>query len=150
VILILPYLEQQNFYRQWDFNLSYYSQPSSVLLTQVPLFYCPTRRTSNSAAAGSTSGDVLQGTSNPNVPGALGDYAACTGDPSGVADYLVGMGTPPCTDAGRNHVVVFSHGEARNREIGWLRQQGHFNYLGVPQLPIVPNDLASSHFILPP
>src|SRR5262249_22968857 len=27
------------------------------------------------------------------------DYAACTSDPTGVIDYLVGMGTPPCTIA---------------------------------------------------
>jgi hypothetical protein len=50
------------------------------------VYLCPTRR-SPSGQHLSISGDVLQGTSDPHVPGALGDYAACAGDPSGVNDY---------------------------------------------------------------
>ncbi len=94
-VLILPYLERGNLYSLWDFTKNYYQQSPTFLHTPVPTYFCPTRRSPNSAPQVSLSGDVLQGTTNPNVPGALGDYVACTGDPSGEIDYLPSMVTAP-------------------------------------------------------
>jgi prepilin-type N-terminal cleavage/methylation domain-containing protein len=98
-ILLLPYIEEDALYARWDFKQTYYSQAPAVLTTTVPTYFCPARRTASDNGSVSTAGDVLQGTTNPSVPGATGDYAACVGDGVAPADYHIGMGTPPTTVA---------------------------------------------------
>jgi prepilin-type N-terminal cleavage/methylation domain-containing protein len=72
-ILLLPYLEQDNLYRQWNLGWPYYNQNATARTTAVKGFFCPSRRTAGSP---SVSGDVpSDGSSSINVPGALGDYA---------------------------------------------------------------------------
>jgi prepilin-type N-terminal cleavage/methylation domain-containing protein len=81
-VLILPYLEQDNLYNQWDLTRTYYDQSDSARMTSVPVYFCPSRRTPKNAGY-STSGDQpwLGGDNyGPHVPGALIDYAACLGD----------------------------------------------------------------------
>jgi len=81
-VLILPYIEQGNLYAQWDLTRIYYDQSDAARLTQVPIYFCPSRRTAQSAPGHSISGDQnddLGPTLGPFVPGALGDYATCTG-----------------------------------------------------------------------
>jgi len=72
-VLLLPYMEQDNLYRQWGLGAPYYQQNAVARTTTVKSFFCPSRR----AAGGlSISGDVpSDGSSSINVPGALGDYA---------------------------------------------------------------------------
>ncbi len=83
-ILILPYLEQGNFYSQWDVTQRYYVHPQAVRETQVKVYLCPSRR-SPSATNVSTTNPVSDKpdsnwpTSN-GYPGALGDYASSVGD----------------------------------------------------------------------
>ncbi len=72
-VLILPFIEQDNLYKQWDLSLryTYYREPANVVGAQVKIYYCPSRR---SPPQLSVSGD-----SRPpwgGYPGALGDYAA--------------------------------------------------------------------------
>src|SRR4051812_666365 len=43
-VLILPYVEQDNVYKQWDINKAYYLQNDAARLTLIPLFFCPARR----------------------------------------------------------------------------------------------------------
>jgi prepilin-type N-terminal cleavage/methylation domain-containing protein len=46
--IILPQMEQDNLYRQWSVSDPLYKLPtatSNALLTSVPLYYCPSRRT---------------------------------------------------------------------------------------------------------
>src|SRR6478672_10839736 len=46
-VFILPYLEQDQFYKQWDINRWYYDQgPNGNVIrqTQLKIFYCPSRR----------------------------------------------------------------------------------------------------------
>jgi prepilin-type N-terminal cleavage/methylation domain-containing protein len=45
-VLILPFMEQVNLYRQWNLNLryTYYRHPSDVVGAQVKIYYCPSRR----------------------------------------------------------------------------------------------------------
>jgi prepilin-type N-terminal cleavage/methylation domain-containing protein/prepilin-type processing-associated H-X9-DG protein len=83
-VLLLPYVEQDNLYRQWDLRMTYYQQNPTARLTPVKSYFCPSRRSSNSGGPpASVSGDSPSwGQANDNVPGALGDYAAVT-DPSG-------------------------------------------------------------------
>jgi hypothetical protein len=74
-------MEQDNLYRQWDLNKSYYLQSNQARLTPVKNYFCPSRRTSNSDPMASLSGDVSS-TGSPSdalVPGALNDYAVNIG-----------------------------------------------------------------------
>ena len=111
---ILPYLEQDNLYKMWDRSKLYYQQSPDFRLAQVPVFYCPSRRAPGTKDTISTNDDIQQGTTAPHVPGATGDYAACTGNPDGQADYLVGMGTPPVTQTNRaNGAFIYKGGKLR-------------------------------------
>jgi prepilin-type N-terminal cleavage/methylation domain-containing protein len=73
---ILPFMEQQPLHKQWNLNSNYYAQNTTARQTSVPTYFCPSRRGPGGL---STSGDVQDGTTNPSVPGALADYACCTG-----------------------------------------------------------------------
>ena len=78
-VLILPFVEQDNLYRQWDLGKKYYDQVPTARLTPVKSYFCPSRRTSTSSPTTSISGDTPSWVpgGGTNVPGALGDYAAC-------------------------------------------------------------------------
>jgi prepilin-type N-terminal cleavage/methylation domain-containing protein len=99
LVVLLPFLEQQNLFDRWDMNKTYYDQADEIRLQPVEVYFCPSRRTPADSRDGSITGDVHQGTSGPHVPGALSDYAACAGDPSGRGDYWPGMGSPATTAA---------------------------------------------------
>jgi|SRR5262245_8294308 len=75
-VLILPYLEQDNLYRQWNLRLKYSEQTPSARLTSVKSYFCPSRRSASEGV--SVSGDLYELIpNNPpvHVPGALADYA---------------------------------------------------------------------------
>jgi prepilin-type processing-associated H-X9-DG protein len=76
--LILPFIEQDNLYRQWDIHRTYYEQNLTAQRTNVKIYFCPSRR----APSGSTLsvfGDFPSWLANSqvNFPGGLGDYAVC-------------------------------------------------------------------------
>jgi prepilin-type processing-associated H-X9-DG protein len=101
-MLILPFMEGGNQYNRWVMGRQYYDSANQFAREQsVPAYFCPSRRSASTAGL-SKSGDVLQGTSNPHVPGALSDYAACVGDPTGTVDYHANMNQsqgPPANGA---------------------------------------------------
>jgi prepilin-type N-terminal cleavage/methylation domain-containing protein len=81
-VLILPYLEQDNLFRQWSLPATYYDQSGTARLTAVALYFCPSRRSPQTPPLASIAGDQFDDSPRPpgpHVPGALGDYAACTG-----------------------------------------------------------------------
>jgi prepilin-type N-terminal cleavage/methylation domain-containing protein len=81
-VLILPYMEQDNLYRQWDVTRTYYEQSGVARQTPVKNYFCPTRRSSTTSPRLSISGDqpsLGNNTYGSNVPGALGDYACSVG-----------------------------------------------------------------------
>jgi prepilin-type N-terminal cleavage/methylation domain-containing protein len=78
-VLLLPYIEQLNLYAKWDLSLSYYQQPLIAQRTGVPIFFCPTRRVPEMGLSISGDQPATAGGLGPNVPGALGDYAANNG-----------------------------------------------------------------------
>ena len=81
-VLILPYLEQDNLYNQWDLARRYYDQNDVARRTPVRIYFCPTRRSAGSSPEVSTSGDqsiLGDGSLASNVPGGLGDYAVNLG-----------------------------------------------------------------------
>src|SRR5687768_416245 len=43
-VLLMPYIEQDNLYKQWDIAAEYYDQKAPVIQAQVSIYYCPTRR----------------------------------------------------------------------------------------------------------
>jgi prepilin-type N-terminal cleavage/methylation domain-containing protein len=82
-VLLLPHLEQDNLYRQWNLNLryTYYRHPASVVGAQVSVYYCPSRRAPPQVS--------LTGDTRPpwgGSHGALGDYAANGGNTTAVWD----------------------------------------------------------------
>src|SRR5690348_5797465 len=54
-VLIMPYIDQGNLYNQWNLANDYYSQNDTARLTNVPLYFCPSRRSPGGA---SISGDM--------------------------------------------------------------------------------------------
>jgi len=81
-VLILPYLEQDNLYNQWELARRYYDQNDTARRTPVRIYFCPTRRSAGSSPEASTSGDqsiLADGSLTSNVSGALGDYAVNLG-----------------------------------------------------------------------
>jgi prepilin-type N-terminal cleavage/methylation domain-containing protein len=73
MVMILPYMEQDNLYRQWDLTLKYYNQPTFDVTAQVPIYLCPSRR--RAPQIGQLPEDVATG-----KMGTLGDYAAASSD----------------------------------------------------------------------
>ena len=77
-VLILPHIEQQNLYAQWNLNRYYYQQSDVARQSPVPIYFCPSRRKSSSAPRLSVSGDKPPASVGlAHLPGALSDYAAC-------------------------------------------------------------------------
>jgi len=103
-VLLMPYLEQQSLYDQWNLRDTYFAQTDKARQTPVVTYFCPTRR---SAASSGLSVPI-----NPDpvtwpeiydcddagifFPGALGDYAGCLGTPAS-KDYW--WATPPADGA---------------------------------------------------
>lgn len=79
-VLILPFIEQGNFHRQWDLKKNYYVQPQAVRETQVPIYYCPSRRSPGLVSLSGDKPDTVWTGSLDHYPGALGDYACSVGD----------------------------------------------------------------------
>ncbi|QEL16009.1 DUF1559 domain-containing protein [Limnoglobus roseus] len=102
-VLLLPQIEQDNLYRQWNIGLSYYQQNTTARMTGVRNFFCPSRRTASTSQSGSIAGDIPSDTSwgsSTHTPGALGDYAAVI-DPNG---------TDSATDTGPGNRGAFQLG----------------------------------------
>jgi len=70
-VILLPYIEQQNFFQQWTESKPYQTHPVTVTRTAVPTYFCPTRRRPTQAFS---SENQFGGQS-----GGLSDYAACGG-----------------------------------------------------------------------
>src|SRR5262249_10356061 len=74
-VLIAPGLAKTSPLEEWDEDKPYSDQPRAARQAQFRFYYCPARR---SPPQNSVSGDGA-GNGKPNLPGALGDYAAAAG-----------------------------------------------------------------------
>ena len=103
LVRILPYLEQQAFFDQWDLSASYKDQPEEAVSQPISAFICPSRRSIEEAQAPSESQEVLVtapcgcgGWVEIEVQGgATGDFAGNHGDLSpgstgAATDYYYG------------------------------------------------------------
>ena len=80
LVLILPFVEEEPLFRQWGLNATYYQQNDTARLTRVRIYFCPSRRTSNTPPIASLYGDTPSwGGTSQHFPGALSDYAANIG-----------------------------------------------------------------------
>ena len=79
-VLIMPYMEQGNFYSLWDITKSYTVHPVTTTKQPVPAYFCPSRRRPMTAF------------SNDNPSGALSDFASCGG--RGPNDNVPASGVP--------------------------------------------------------
>lgn len=90
LVHILPFIEQDNLYHQWQsFGMNYFALPENIRTTPVRIFFCPSRRTPQMVPY-SLSGDMpmehgyrCQGTppipDRTHYPGGLSDYASNVG-----------------------------------------------------------------------
>jgi prepilin-type N-terminal cleavage/methylation domain-containing protein len=74
-VLVMPFVEQDPLYKQWNIALGFSSQNATAQQTTVPIFFCPSRSRTSLLSHPTTAGDP-----NDGKPGALGDYACCAGD----------------------------------------------------------------------
>lgn len=134
-VLILPYLEQQALYNQWDLSRSYYEQIDAARQGRVKTYYCPTRRGPDIEPLYSFDGDTPSDGSfgGKRFPGALGDYAGCMGttsmdfdgpgcenmDPNGAFEFARGVRFADILDGlsntlmvGEKHVPLGKFGES--------------------------------------
>jgi prepilin-type N-terminal cleavage/methylation domain-containing protein/prepilin-type processing-associated H-X9-DG protein len=96
-VLVMPYLEQENISRGWNFSIPYVDQADAFRRMQVKPYYCPSRRAPGSESVHrpeqvypaditpppefTPTGTPEARFSGPNQPpGALGDYAANLGE----------------------------------------------------------------------
>lgn len=101
LVLILPYIEQGNLYKQWDIAKCYYDQPQGVRETVVPAYLCPSRTRPTTIAKDKPDNSHGGGHTQPDYTGAVTDYAATTGL------------TPRTGSEGANHegAMIFGYGK---------------------------------------
>jgi prepilin-type N-terminal cleavage/methylation domain-containing protein len=129
-VLILPYLEQENLYRQWNLSRSYFEQNETARRTAPKTYFCPSRRGPSDGV--SVYGDVMPvppGAPLVHFPGGLSDYAVLvdkTGhdepgelcpNMSGSFEAIHGLRFSAFTDGlsnsllvGEKHVPINKHG----------------------------------------
>jgi prepilin-type N-terminal cleavage/methylation domain-containing protein len=83
-VILLPHLEQDNLYKEWDLRHRYYQQTTNPdpRRHNIPIYFCPSRRSASSAGFSLPNLDNQTGTSQPHfahTPGGLSDYAVCDG-----------------------------------------------------------------------
>jgi prepilin-type N-terminal cleavage/methylation domain-containing protein/prepilin-type processing-associated H-X9-DG protein len=100
MVLILPYVEQNNMYQLWDLSKKYSVQSTAAQQAQVKTFLCPSRRStglstqetfdsadSNVPPPWDSTGSQYRFTAPNNPPGSLTDYAANVGTFYGINEY---------------------------------------------------------------
>ncbi|MEM9410056.1 MAG: DUF1559 domain-containing protein [Planctomycetota bacterium] len=94
-VQILPFIEANNLYAAWDLNRWYYDQGDTVDQgdelrgISLPIFFCPTRRTSGISISGDRP-DISFPGSRQHYEGTSSDYACCVG--TNVMDDWSGRG----------------------------------------------------------
>jgi prepilin-type processing-associated H-X9-DG protein len=116
-VLILPYLEQNSLYEQFDIRRKYVNQPSAAVRTGLKIYNCPSRRTASTFTIGNSI--------DKNNPGVAGDYAGCSGTRSGYAAELDGFDpanifTPTAADGA---IIMATGGSISSGQItGWIHR----------------------------
>jgi prepilin-type N-terminal cleavage/methylation domain-containing protein len=131
-VLLLPYLEQQGQFAQWDMSKMYYQQNDAARLPTLHVMTCPTRRKPPQVSRNLPGSqlDILQGTTGPHVPGGVSDYGANSGTRDGTNDYYEG---------GTFSGVLYTQANAAN---------GPFWYKGKPmRISMIMDGLSNTLFL---
>jgi prepilin-type N-terminal cleavage/methylation domain-containing protein len=136
-VLIMPFMEQRQLQDKWDLKLKYAEQTAIARETQIKNNYCPSRRPGGlsrseqfwvhdtSAPPEPTSAGTTEARFGPvnNVPGAVGDYAACVGDMRGTPNnpsaqnwfnansngaIIIGNPTPAAAATAGHQITMFT------------------------------------------
>src|SRR5437660_1646014 len=79
-IFILPYLEQETLYKQYDFNQPLYNPPNStVVQTKLKVFQCPSAPNPGRIYSFPVPAGVLPGVPGGTLTASASDYAIITG-----------------------------------------------------------------------
>ena len=70
-VVLLPFIEQQNYYQQWDETKTYQQHTVAVTRRAVPVYFCPSRWRPTEAFSDENA--------DGGPSGGLSDYAACSG-----------------------------------------------------------------------
>ncbi|MGE3804330.1 MAG: DUF1559 domain-containing protein [Gemmataceae bacterium] len=102
-VSLMPYIDQENLYNQFDQTRSYYhpAQPALAKETPLQLYYCPTRRSPASFPRTLTKDSDQTGTYGPRF-GTVGDYAVCLGNIGSDVDYWWKQASPAADWTGTN------------------------------------------------
>jgi len=95
-VLLMPYLEEQSVYDQWNVKDTYFAQTDRARQTAITTYFCPTRRSAASSGLSVPINPDPQKWTEINdcdnagtfFPGALGDYAGCWGTNKPVKEKL--------------------------------------------------------------
>lgn len=84
---ILPQIEQQTLYSQWNIGDNYYNQNQTARDALVPGYFCPSRRDPSGQIASDTDGSRTVTGSCSDYAGNSGHQDRYPGDPSGAMDW---------------------------------------------------------------
>ena len=119
-VLILPYLEQNGLYNQWDLRLRYWDQPATAREVNLPVYFCPDRRSPE--IAGFSVGEVDRLSRYPGqFPGGLSDYASCGGN-NDITGVLMIANAEGITPSGEVITKDFNTTPAGTRITSWKSQ----------------------------
>jgi prepilin-type N-terminal cleavage/methylation domain-containing protein/prepilin-type processing-associated H-X9-DG protein len=122
-IRILPYLEQESMFREWDVTVPYRNHPDDVRARVVRTYLCPTRRGGDRAVSEPTKGPPIVlpcGCEFPGRPvagGAVTDYAGNMGD---LSPGTSGLPTDFYWGGNGTGVLISSRGYNGGRSPGWI------------------------------
>jgi prepilin-type N-terminal cleavage/methylation domain-containing protein len=91
LVAIMPFMEADTIYQQWNLKANFYVQNAAARLTPMKAMYCPSRR----APGGTTTGDTDDANPSIVVPGVPTDYACNIGSTN--TDYWWTDPTAPAT-----------------------------------------------------
>ena len=131
LVRILPYLEQKNFYQQWDLSMSYNEHPDEIKNQVIETFICPSRRSPDTAVAPPQVAEVpirlpcgCGGWIKINVRGgATGDYAGNHGD---LSPGSIGKETDYYYGGNGTGVIITSQAkESVSGKLDWINKIGY-------------------------
>jgi prepilin-type N-terminal cleavage/methylation domain-containing protein/prepilin-type processing-associated H-X9-DG protein len=104
---ILPYMEQDNIYKQYNFNLILFSPPNSTLIqTPLKIFQCPSTPNAGRIYDFPVPGGILPGIPSGTLRAAASDYAATTGIRNWNQLVSPSPSEPELADRGERHGVL--------------------------------------------
>jgi prepilin-type N-terminal cleavage/methylation domain-containing protein/prepilin-type processing-associated H-X9-DG protein len=105
-VFILPFIEQQQLFNQWDLSRTYYAQPggNAVRQAKIKIYFCPSRRGPGISNPG------VDRTGGNDRPGAGADYAICGGTRVGYGGELDGFNGAGNAPTAADGVIICADG----------------------------------------